>query len=114
MEIEIRGKICKVDYNMMLPSAFPNKSPYVRIINHSSEYIVDPLYKDLRSPTDPKSFILNSKLDSVKKWTPSSSVVNIIIESHNMMRNNFPFAKPGGNNGMKSNYQQGFNSVKFA
>lgn len=59
MEVEVRGKICKVDYNMMLPSAFPNKAPYVRIINHSSEYIVDPAYKGLRSPTDPKSFILN-------------------------------------------------------
>ena len=36
MEVEVRGKICKVDYNMMIPSNFPRKAPYVRIINRSN------------------------------------------------------------------------------
>lgn len=36
MEVEVRGKICKVDYNMMIPNAFPRKAPYVRIINRNS------------------------------------------------------------------------------
>jgi hypothetical protein len=63
LEFEIRGKNCKVDYNMMLPNGFPKKSPYVRIINHNLDYNVDPLYKELQSPTDAKSFILNSKLN---------------------------------------------------
>lgn len=79
MEIEIRGKNCKVDYNMMLPSAFPRKPPYVRIINKNPEHIVDDFYKDLRSPTDPKSFILNSKLTQIQTWNEGSSIVNIII-----------------------------------
>jgi hypothetical protein len=67
LEIEIRGKICKVDYNMMIPNAFPKKPPYVRIINRN-DYMVDPLYKNLRSPTDPKSYILNELLNEVKRW----------------------------------------------
>lgn len=69
MDVEVRGKICKVDYNMMIPNAFPKKPPYVRIVNHKEEYIVDSFYKSLRSPTDPKSFILNEKLKTVKTWT---------------------------------------------
>lgn len=98
MEITVRGKVCKVDYNMMLPNSFPKKPPYVRIINRNSEYMVDHHYKNLRSPTDPKSFILNEKLTSVKGWSESSSIVGIIMESNNMMRENFPFYKP--NKGM--------------
>ncbi len=68
MDIEIKGKICKVDYNMMLPPNFPKKPPYVRIINQSSEFRVDPFYQNLRSPTDPNSYILNEKLTQTKKW----------------------------------------------
>lgn len=79
MEVEVRGKVCKVDYNMMIPKAFPKKPPYVRIINRNSEYVVDPFYKSLRSPTDPKSFILNEKLKEVKTWNETKSIVNIII-----------------------------------
>lgn len=94
MEIEVRGKNCKVDYNMMLPNGFPKKPPYVRIINRNTEYMVDPLYKNLRSPTDPKSFILNERLSEVKKWNEFSSIVSIVIESNKMMRENFPFFKP--------------------
>lgn len=104
IEVEVRGKNCKVDYNMMLPNGFPHKPPYVRIINRNAEYIVDPFYKSLRSPTDPKSFILNEKLSEVKKWGPQSSIVSIIIESKNMLRNNFPFSKP-------SSSKPGMNSV---
>lgn len=59
MDIEIRGKVCKVDYNMMMPHTFPKRPPYVRIVNQSPEYRVEPLYQSLRSPTDPNSYILN-------------------------------------------------------
>ena len=69
MDVEVRGKNCKVDYNMMIPNGFPRKPPYVRIVNHKSEYIVDSFYKELRSPTDPKSFILNEKLQNVRNWS---------------------------------------------
>ena len=93
----------------MIPSGFPRKPPYVRIINHKEEYIVDDFYKSLRSPTDPKSFILNEKLNSVKGWNESSSIVNVIIESHDMMRNTFPFSKSKTQN---SSYGQG-NSVIY-
>ena len=93
MDVEVRGKNCKVDYNMMIPNGFPRKPPYVRIVNHKSEYVVDSFYKDLRSPTDPKSFILNEKLQNVRNWTETSSMVNIVIESHDLMRSKFPFSK---------------------
>lgn len=36
MDIEIRGKVCKVDFNMMLPVNFPKRPPYVRIVNQSN------------------------------------------------------------------------------
>lgn len=79
---------------MMLPNGFPKKSPYIRIINHNAEYNVDQFYKDCQSPTDTKSFILNSKLNEIKTWNPSTSLVNIIIESQDLLRNHFPFTKP--------------------
>lgn len=79
---------------MMLPSGYPKKAPYVRIINRNAEYNVDNFYKDLKSPTDPKSFILNSKLNEISKWDPSKSLVNVIIESQDLLRNHFPFLKP--------------------
>ena len=102
MEVEVRGKVCKVDYNMMIPSNFPRKAPYVRIINRSNQYQVNDFYKGLRSPTDPKSFILNDKLSEVKTWNETKSIVNIIIQSHNLMRNNFPFSKGGNSSQMNS------------
>lgn len=111
MEIEVRGKVCKVDYNMMIPAAFPRKPPYVRIVNRNSETKVDPFYQKLRSPTDSKSYILNEKLDTVRNWTESTSIVNVIIECHDMMRSNFPFAKSKVGN--QDNYGQG-NSVTFS
>lgn len=93
MDIEIRGKICKVDFNMMLPVNFPKKPPYVRIVNQNSEYRVQPFYRNLQSPTDPKSYILNQKLTQVRNWDETKSIVNIIIQAQNMMRQNFPFVK---------------------
>lgn len=62
----------------------------------------------MKSPTDPKSFILNEKLNEVKNWNETKSIVNIIIESHNLMRNNFPFSKGGPT--QSQSYGQG-NSV---
>lgn len=59
VDIEIKGKVCKVDYYMMLPVNFPKKPPYVRIVNKDPSNIVHNFYIPLRSPTDPNSFILN-------------------------------------------------------
>ena len=83
----------KVDINMMIPSGFPKKAPYVRVIKPGNEYIVDKFYQSIKSPTDPNSFILNEKLKTIKKWEEHSSLVNIIIECQDMMRNVFPFIK---------------------
>lgn len=59
IEVDVRGKVCKVDYNMMIPNGFPKKAPYVRIINKNSEFIVDSFYVSVQSPSDTKSYILN-------------------------------------------------------
>jgi hypothetical protein len=43
----------------MIPSGFPMKAPYVRIINRNPDFKVDDFYVSLRSPTDQNSYILN-------------------------------------------------------
>jgi hypothetical protein len=98
----------------MIPNGFPKKPPYVRIINRNIEYIVDEFYKSVQSPSDQKSYILNEKLNEVKYWDPSKSIVNVIIESHDLMRNRFPFSKPGNKNSVFGG-NQGFNNnnVKY-
>lgn len=78
LEIDIKGKICKVDFNMMLPSDYPRSPPFVRIVNRNPDYLVDPFYQTLKSKTDPTSYIMNEKLTSVKTWMPSSSLVLIV------------------------------------
>lgn len=95
----------------MLPNGFPNKAPYVRIINRSTEFHVDDFYKDVRSPTDPKSFILNEKLAEIKSWDRSKSLVSVIIESQDLMRNHFPFAKKKSESGGFNSQYSGGNSV---
>lgn len=99
MDIEIRGNVYKVDYNMMLPASYPKRPPYARIINQNSTQQVNNFYLPLRSPTDPNSFILNEKLSQCKNWDETKSIVNIIIESHNMLRQNFPFLSHSQYNG---------------
>lgn len=59
LELDIKGKTCKVDYNMMIPTDFPRGAPNVRIINRNADYKVDPFYQKLQSKTDKSSFILN-------------------------------------------------------
>ena len=98
MEIEVKGVLCKVDYNIMIPNGFPKKAPYIRIIKPSNDFNVDPFYKTLQSPTDPNSYILNEKLKQIKKWSDTNSLVNVIIESQDMMRNAFPFHKQNNYN----------------
>lgn len=75
MEIEVRGKICKVDYNMMIPAQFPQRPPYVRIVNRNPDFIVDDFYRPLQSPSDTKSYILNERLNEVRNWDSSKSIV---------------------------------------
>lgn len=62
---------------MMIPTDFPKKPPYVRIVNTNNDQ-VNPFYQNLRSPTDPKSFILNKALVQCKNWDEKKSIVNII------------------------------------
>ena len=69
---------------------------------------MDSFYKSLRSPTDPKSFLLNEKLNTVRTWNEGTSIVNVIIESSDMMKKNFPFSKSKTTS--NSSYGQG-NSV---
>jgi hypothetical protein len=75
LEVDIKGKTCKVDYNMMLPSDYPRSPPFVRIVNRNPDYAVDSYYQSLKSKTDPSSYVLNEKLTSVKGWQQSSSLV---------------------------------------
>jgi hypothetical protein len=77
LEVDIKSKTCKVDYNMMLPSDYPRSPPFVRIVNRNPDYAVDPHYQSLKSKTDPSSYVLNDKLVSVKGWQPSSSLVRL-------------------------------------
>ena len=79
---------------MMLGGDFPRSAPFARIINRNPDYNVDPFYKSLQSKTDKSSFILNDKLNASKNWHQSSSVVNIIIESYDILKTRFPFTKP--------------------
>lgn len=88
----------------MYPASFPKQAPYLRIINpNPAEYAATNHYVALQSKTDNSSFILNERLEAVKKWNSSTSVVNLVIETSNMIKTNFPFLpnKPqqmGGNN----------------
>lgn len=86
---------------MMIPYGFPNKSPYVRIINRNTEFNVDPFYKNLRSPTDPKSFILNEVLSDIANWNPNKSIVNckllrflLLLSLKNCSGNDFHLQNP--------------------
>ena len=78
LEIDIKAKTCKVDFNLMLPADFPRSPPFVRIVNRNPDYKVDAFYTSLKSKTDPMSYVLNEKLTSVQTWQPSSSLVPIL------------------------------------
>jgi len=60
---------------MMIPNGFPKKAPYARIINRNPDFIVDEYYKVLQSPNDQKSYILNDRLNEIRTWDPSKSIV---------------------------------------
>jgi ubiquitin-protein ligase len=60
--VDIKGKTCKIDFNMMLPFDYPRSPPNVRIVNRNPDYVVDAFYKQIQSKTDPSSYILNTKL----------------------------------------------------
>lgn len=77
LEIDIKGKACKVDFNMMLPNDFPRSCPYVRIINRNPDFKVDPFYQPLISNTDKSSYILNPKIKACQNWHPSNNLVRM-------------------------------------
>ena len=64
---------------MMLPADYPRSAPFVRIINRNPDYLVDPFYQKLQSKSDKTSFILNEKLNSVKNWHQSNSLVPLVL-----------------------------------
>jgi hypothetical protein len=45
LELDIKGKTCKVDFNMMLPNDYPKSPPFVRIVNRNPDYFIDPYYQ---------------------------------------------------------------------
>ena len=59
LELGIKGKTVKVDFNMMIPQDYPKSPPFVRIINRNPEYVVDSFYQNLKSKNDPTSYVLN-------------------------------------------------------
>ena len=100
----------------MYPSNFPKAAPLLRIVNPNyNAFSPTPFFKKIQSKNDPKSYLLNECLPSIKTWKPSHSVVstlpiqaNVIIEVNDLVQNNFPFVS---NNAQYS--QQNFNnSVK--
>lgn len=88
----------------MYPATFPKNAPYLRIINpNTNEFAPTMMYLPLQSKTDTKSYVLNEKLESVKKWNSSTSVVRssllrsvsslrLIISSRPIFRSS-PFRK---------------------
>lgn len=64
---------------MMIPANFPQKPPYVRIVNRNPDFIVDDFYRPLQSPSDNKSFILNERLNEVKQWDSTKSIVLLFL-----------------------------------
>jgi hypothetical protein len=59
----------------MIPANFPAKAPYFRIINRNPSFVVDDFYRPLRSPSDQNSYILNERLNEIKTWDQSKSIV---------------------------------------
>jgi hypothetical protein len=97
LEVETRGKKLNVNFFVMLTSEFPKKPPYIRIYNNDRQLKATPFYEPLKSPTDPNSYILNSKLSQIQNWSEKKSIVNVIIEAHNLMRKEFPFTRNAQN-----------------
>lgn len=65
---------------MMFNQYFPNKPPYVRVVNHERKS-VNPYYDLYQSPNDKQSYVLNNKLNNLVSWAPGSSCVNYIVTS---------------------------------
>lgn len=61
---------------MMFNQYFPNKPPYIRVVNHEKKS-VNQYYDQYQSPNDKQSFVLN-KLNNLVSWAPGSSCVNCI------------------------------------
>lgn len=63
---------------MMFNQFFPNKPPYVRVVN-SEKKKINSYYEIYESPNDKNSYVLNSKLMNLANWVPGNRCVNIFI-----------------------------------
>ncbi len=65
---------------LMFPPNFPNAPPFFRIVNpNTNDYSLKQMYLPYQSRNDPRSLVLNQLLTEVRTWTPSKSVVTIIV-----------------------------------
>ena len=51
-DVEVRGVMNKINYNIMIPNGFPKRPPYIRIVKPAKQSMVHNLYQSLKSPTD--------------------------------------------------------------
>jgi len=59
---------------MMFNQFFPNKPPYVRVVNVEKKK-VNSYYEIYESPNDKTSYVLNSKLNNLTSWAPGNRCV---------------------------------------
>ncbi len=63
---------------MMFNQFFPQKSPYLRILNVENDE-VNKHYSDIKSHNDPQSYVLNKKLSKLSTWNPASDCVHVCL-----------------------------------
>ena len=64
----------------MYPAGFPKQPPFVRIVNPNPKLLAPyHTFKPCQSNNDPLSFVLNDKLQKVKNWHSSASVVALCL-----------------------------------
>ena len=63
---------------MMFNQFFPNKHPYVRVINYEKK-TVNPYYDIYESPNDKNSYVLNNKLNNLTSWAPGNRCVYLVF-----------------------------------
>ena len=88
---------------MMFNQFFPNKPPYVRVVNYEKKK-VNSYYEIYESPNDKNSYVLNGKLNNLTSWQPGNRcVINLFKRSNRYLRSwgtcsrLFPFTRTNSN-----------------